>query len=224
MRQAGRFLWLPWATGRVTQNCAAKDSPLAYWEGTHDGYARLGIDATHSRSIVRLPEDHFLVLDFVTSAHEHRYRLHWLIAAFQHVWSEDLKIIVLATPCGTYQVRIGFDGDVSNVASTCVGMEKNSIRGWRAPYYNDRQPATSWDLSVTARAARFWTLFGPSECRVSTISSGENGGPALQVAAADWHATIEFQAEHGGVHGAGLPICCRLAGPAAAVASLDIAR
>src|SRR5204863_2497560 len=102
MRPISKFLWLPWAVGRVTENKQSVEGHLAYWQGEHDGYAPV----RHRRAILRLGEETWLVFDHVQGGTARKYRLHWLLAHSPHVWNQENGTLKLELPPGEYYVRI----------------------------------------------------------------------------------------------------------------------
>ncbi len=184
MERVRRFLWLPWATGRMQSHKRSAAGHLAYWEGEHDGYARLNVPALHRRVILRVGE-HWLVLDRVTSAAEHDYRLHWLLMDSPYDCDESKKRLTLKTPAGSYFVEVASSANES--ACSIVRAGESSPRGWRAPYYNYREPALSLALTARGSSLCFWTALGPEPCRV-TSSDDE-----LQLQTDQWLAKINLQ-------------------------------
>lgn len=181
MDRVGRFLWLPWVRGRALSHKRSGAGHLAYWEGEHDGYERLSVPVLHRRAILRFG-DHWLVLDRLTSVAEHEYRLHWLLMDAPYEWDERQRRLKLKTPEWSYYVQIASSSKES--VSTVVRADESSPRGWRAPYYNYREPALSLALTARASAVQFWTLFGPGRCEAT--SSDES----IDLQANQWQATI----------------------------------
>ncbi len=159
MERVRKFVWLPWARGRV--GYFNHSESLAYFEGVHDGYARLNSPVLHRRAIVRVGE-HWLVVDDLQSAAEHLYRLHWLLADMPYEWNPSQGALRLDTTAGPYYVQAAAL-DVGG-SHTIVRADATSPRGWRAPYYNYREPALSLALTARANAMRFISLFGPEPC------------------------------------------------------------
>jgi hypothetical protein len=184
MDRVGRFLWLPWTTGRVRSHKRSAAGHLAYWEGEHDGYARLNVPALHRRAIVRIGE-HWLVLDRVTSAAEHDYRLHWLLMDAAYDCDESKKRLTLKTPAGSYFVEVASAANDSSCS--IVRADESSPRGWRAPYYNYLEPALSFALTARGSSLSFWTAFGPEPCRV-TLNDDK-----VQMQTEKWQAKIDLQ-------------------------------
>ena len=183
MERVGRFLWLPWTRGRVRSHKRSRGGLLAYWEGEHDGYERLNAPALHRRAILRVG-DHWFVIDRVTSSAEHEYRLHWLLMDAPYEWDEGQRRLKLNTPEGSYYGQIASSSKES--VSTVVRADESSAHGWRAPYYNYREPALSLALTARASTIHFWTLFGPGRCE--TASSAES----IELQADQWRATINM--------------------------------
>jgi len=175
MDRATPFLWLPWLTGTVRRQATLPDRSIAYWEGAHDGYSRLSDPVGHRRAVVRIGPEHWLVLDDMLAEQPHDYRLHWLLADLPHNTSANdpnetkPTTIRLETRFGPYTVCAG-TFEASSIASL-VRADDYSPRGWRSPYYMDREPALSLAIQEEGSSAKFWTLFGPGSPDISCSSS-----------------------------------------------------
>jgi hypothetical protein len=183
MERAGRFLWLPWTRGRVLAHEQSAAGHLVYFEGEHDGYERLNVPAAHRRAILRVGE-HWLVLDRLTSAAEHEYRLHWLLMDAPFEWDESQNRLKLRTADGCYYIQIGSSS--KQTRSSMVRADESSPRGWRAAYYNYREPALSIDLASRASSVQFWSLFGPEPCLATSYDE------SIELQANQWRATINL--------------------------------
>jgi asparagine synthase (glutamine-hydrolysing) len=179
MERVGRFLWLPWTIGRVRSHEQSEAGHLAYFEGEHDGYERLNPPTLHRRAILRAGEQ-WLVVDRLTSAAEHECRLHWLLMDAPYEWDESESRLELGTAAGSYYVQMGSSAKASEFS--IVRAEESGPRGWRAPYYNYREPAVSLCLTTRAKTAQFWTVFGPEPCKVTI------GDDAFQLDGEGWSA------------------------------------
>jgi hypothetical protein len=189
MEMAGRFLWLPWLRGKVNARRCSAEGTLTYWEGEHDGYERLKSPVRHRRAIIRLPKEHWLVLDALASPREHAYRLHWLFPELAHEWDGEAGRLLLRTPAGPYHVRTGsfpYSGSLS-----LVRADDGSPRGWRAPYYGGREPAISVALLVHADSVYCWTLFGPGP------SSMTVDGRTMHAKGSGWRTLLLLQTDEG---------------------------
>jgi asparagine synthase (glutamine-hydrolysing) len=184
MERAGRFLWLPWLHARRRCQLRSQGGTLAYWEGEHDGYRRLRPAVRHRRAVVRLGDEHWLVLDRLESNGEHQYRLHWLVADYPARSLQDQGQLALSTPGGDYHLQMGSLGPARQYS--LVRADESSTRGWRSPYYCERQPALSWALQVAASSCWLWSLLGPEQCVVHLE------GGLLRVRAGSWQTGVQL--------------------------------
>jgi asparagine synthase (glutamine-hydrolysing) len=184
MNRAGKFLWLPWLRSRVRYCRKSAAGHLSYWEAEHDGYERLKFPVTHRRAILGLGDGRWLIVDALDSREDHLYRLHWLFPDLPYEWSERDMPLTLDTPSGLYCVRLGSSS--SNTTYSLVRADENSPRGWRSPYYNDREPALSMDATAQAKRQMFWTLFAPEDCRVIVSDF------SFEIDARKWRASINL--------------------------------
>ncbi len=198
MDRAGKFLWLPWLRSRVRCHERSEEGHLAYWEGEHNGYKRLREPAGHRRGVLRLGDGMWLILDALWSRGSHDYKLHWLFPDVPYSWEEAAGRLALSTPVGPYYAQMTtLQG---GGARSLVRADACSPRGWRAPYYNYREPALSVDLAARGSALIFWTLLGPEPCSVSVQ------GEEMTLEAERWMGTVRLgvkQSRHGlhGLHG-----------------------
>ncbi len=198
MERLGKFLWLPWARGQASQWLHSQAGHLAYFEGAHQGYARLKPAVRYRRAIARLGE-HWLVLDDLQSPAAHHYRLHWLLVDAPFECDETAcgrdetifggaatgRTIKLHTPAGLYYVQtMVFDGEADY---STVRADAASPRGWRAPYYQSREPALSLAIATTASAARFLSFFGPTPVLLKPEAS------LLHIENEGWQASVNLQ-------------------------------
>ena len=187
MDQAGKFLWLPWLHSSVNYQKRSRSENLAYWEGEHDGYQRIKQPVSQRRAILRLGDEWWLVSDALNSNGSHDYRLQWLLPDLLYEWEDGLRRIALKTPAGAYYIKIATS--TGNETCSVVKADQDSPRGWRAPYYHEREPALSVDAVTHAASQTFWTLFGPEP---GDIKLDEN---IAHVETEGWQATLRFQAE-----------------------------
>ncbi|MFZ5857966.1 MAG: alginate lyase family protein [Chloroflexota bacterium] len=173
-----RFTWGEWARGRVLKH----DERL--WQGEHDGYARFGVN--HTRSVISLDDDRWLIVDRLVGARPHRFSLQWLLNDFPivgrnaiptHVhesnWTttgKESNSFHLSHRTEKFQIRMGLLEGQSNFS--LVRGDENSTRGWRSRYYGQKEPALSVRLDADRADAVFWTFFGFDGDRVT--SSQEN--------------------------------------------------
>jgi UDP-N-acetylmuramyl pentapeptide phosphotransferase/UDP-N-acetylglucosamine-1-phosphate transferase len=158
MVHLSRFTWGNWAQGKVLQNGEVEGEWL--WQGEHDGYLRLNDPVKHSRKVVSLGGDRWLVVDKLLAAQPHEYCLQWLLA--------DQPYEVVDNPDG-YEVKLDVNGkalriviglNLSGEFSVARGDDE-STRGWQSSYYGEKHPALSVMLTAKAANTTFWTLFVP---------------------------------------------------------------
>lgn len=164
MDRVGKFLWFPWLQGNVYCKCRSLAGHLAYWEGGHDGYRRLPSPVDHHRGILQLGKESWLIMDRLSGSSVHRYRLHWLLRNCDYTWNQSIGLLTLRTEAGDYYIQTGVQP--RSGIYTLARADMDSPRGWRAPYYNNREPALSLDLSVNNFQVFFWTLFSPVLCHI----------------------------------------------------------
>jgi hypothetical protein len=75
---AGAFQWRHVADGRLLAWEAGE--AFAYFEGAHDGFARLADPVAHRRAVLFLPGLGWVVRDRIEAAGEHEVRVHWHLA------------------------------------------------------------------------------------------------------------------------------------------------
>ncbi|MBP1465742.1 heparinase II/III family protein [Candidatus Chloroploca sp. M-50] len=179
MDRVSRFLWLPWISGNVRQQRSSRQSELTYWEGEHSGYQRLASPVSHRRAIVGLGSGTWLVLDDLTGAARHTYRLHWLFDDLPYLSDLNAGRLELSTSNGSYIVQWGAFG--AEVASSLVRAGIDDARGWQAPYYLERTPAVSLAAVTDGSRVRYWTLFSALPLTIRTNSHGLHlSGPSLE--------------------------------------------
>jgi hypothetical protein len=121
------------------------------------------------------------------SAAEHEYRLHWLLMDAPYEWHEDERQLGLRTPAGPYYVQAGLPAQESRCSLVRAG--EGTPRGWRAPYYNYREPALSLELTARADSVYFHSVFGPEPCKLVW------GEDMVKVETDRWRASIAIGAD-----------------------------
>jgi asparagine synthase (glutamine-hydrolysing) len=191
MERTGTFLWFPWLRSWAHTHQQSPDGWFTYWQGAHNGYQRCQPPVHHRRGIVRLGDDHWLVLDALSSWGKHCYRLHWLFPDVPYVWEEGSGHLALDLPGSLYHVQLATLADQST--PSLIRADPDSPRGWRATYYNYREPALSLDMTKVADTVCFWTLFGPEKCQVEVEAT------TLHITTEGWHASVRLQLNTGEV-------------------------
>jgi hypothetical protein len=192
MTRAGRFLWLNWARAAMRSPQMSQRGRIAVWQGEHDGYRRLQPSVVHARCVCRIGEAHWLVVDRLTSAGPHDYRLHWLWCDAPYRFDEQAATVMLDTAAGPYHVRCGSVGHAAKLATSVVRADETSTRGWQAPYYGAKEPAVSFAAELRAENATLWTLLGPP---VESVLVEQQ---QIRIAAKTWRADVDIADERSG--------------------------
>ena len=164
MDRYGKFLWFPWTEASTIPVKRSEKGILIYWQGEHNGYKRLNSPAVHRRGILRLPREHWLILDSIICEGSHEFRLHWLLADYPYEWKEAERSLTLKTSEGSYFLRLG--APEGNSRASLERGSEDSARGWRCPQYYHKEPALSIDMTCGGKRVLFWSLFGPAFCKV----------------------------------------------------------
>lgn len=159
MDKFSRFTWSNWAKGEVLKE--TRLSGILIWQGKHDGYQRLGDPVSHTRTVMMLPGDSWLVIDRLNALENHNYDLHWLINDFPYDQDLEKNKITLWPKANSYQIKMGLLEERANFS--IVRASNHSTRGWRSSYYGAKEPAISLSLECTRPDATFWTYFGSAQ-------------------------------------------------------------
>ncbi|MBL8601292.1 MAG: alginate lyase family protein [Myxococcales bacterium] len=141
--------------------------------GSHDGFTREPEQLQHHRSVERLDDDLWVVIDTFRGPGAHTARLHWLGGPFDH--THDGFAMQLLTPEGPFSVR-AFAPSGSPLAATVVRGANDPPRGWVSRTYNAKSPAPSFVCERSGEAPALAML---------TVLSG--GAPvAVSVDGSEW--------------------------------------
>jgi hypothetical protein len=156
MNLVSRFTWINWAKGKVQKHT---DN---LWQGEHDGYKPV----RHTRTVMALEGDRWLVIDDLAANEPHHYTLHWLL--------NDVPFDLLTPPspaaeqnknslhlnyeASTYKIEIGMTNGEGKFS--ILRADPNSTYGWRSRYYGHKEPAISLLLEANRPNACFYTFFG----------------------------------------------------------------
>ncbi|MCZ6703266.1 MAG: alginate lyase family protein, partial [Ignavibacteria bacterium] len=182
MDKISSFLWLPWLKSKLLTSKISKSKLVEYWEGHHKGYCRIKSPVIHSRGIIRIGDEHWIILDRLSSKKKHGYRLHWLLQNYPYEWKDDEGQIVLKTRKGSFVVQIGVIEAKPNYS--LIKGDPESPRGWKSSYYYAKEPAISVDASVVGENRLFWTVLGPEGF---VIDSGQG---TLNLKTETWKSSI----------------------------------
>ena len=190
MERVSKFVWLPWIEGRARCYKMSAEGQMTYWEGEINGYHRLKPKVDYVRGILRLGENGWLVLDSLNCPVERDFRLHWLFPDLEHKVRDDSCLIFRFLDKREYHVQFGSIN--SPIEFSLVRADKESPRGWYAPYYFAREPALSGEIACRTSRVLFWTLFSEFEPKVRL----EDGCMRLSIESSDY--ALSFSAASAG--------------------------
>ena len=148
----GTFTWRHVA--RATPRTWVASRRFDFFEGAHDGYARLASPATHTRSVLFLKNDYWMVRDRVASAGTHRYDLHFHFAP-------DAKPETAAQNDGALSVREIGSGNAPGMELSAFGAGGawQHGDGWVSRCYRERVAAPVYSYSAEATGATEFVTF-----------------------------------------------------------------
>jgi asparagine synthase (glutamine-hydrolysing) len=120
---------------------------LAACAGEHYGYRRHPGGCVHTRSVVFLKDDLWVVVDHVTGSGRHATRLHWLGGDFPYAYDAGASRLTLETEAGKFFVQV-LDAAGQSIPGDVVAGQERPPRGWLSRYYGEKIAVPS--LAVTA--------------------------------------------------------------------------
>ena len=159
MKMVTRFTWTNWSHGKVLRD----DANLLQAE--HDGYRRLPDPVNHTRTVMTLGEDRWLVIDHLTGVKPHHYALYWLLCDGAYGVQElapgnGLWVAYPDSKLSDSKIMIQMGLLHGNGNFSVVRADSKSTRGWRSQYYGEKEPAISVMLETDQPSATFWSFFG----------------------------------------------------------------
>ena len=195
---AGTFNWQ--SVARVSARAWSSQSRFDYFEGTHDGYARLSSPATHERSILFLKDDYWIMRDRVETTGRHQYdlRFHFAADARPVIKSEEATEVLR-------EGAIRMPGlEVAAFGASGAWREEE---GWVSLCYGERSLAPVRVFSTEAEGALAFVTFlmprrvGQEAAQVSEMAA-ENG-LAFEVMREDERDVLMLLKSVGAVEAAG---------------------
>ena len=154
MIKGPRFRWFSMTKSRYLGRWGSADVEL--WAGEHYGYRRLGCKAVHRRTICRIGETNWLVVDDVLGSGEQGVELYWHFADSPSEFSDET--VSIQTPGGQADLTV-MSTDRNLSWQFGRGLDGGRRMGWRSLYYGQKRPTPS--LCVAAKGClpiRFVTL------------------------------------------------------------------
>ncbi len=147
-----------------------------YFEGSHDGYARLPEPAAHARSLLFLKDDYWIMRDRIMTGGSHRYDLRFHFAADARPTVETGSAAPLVR-----ESKIDNPGLDLTVFGKDGGQWR-SEEGWVSACYGQRSPAPVCVFSVEAEGAQEFVTF------LVPMKAGERVADKREIEAEDGRA------------------------------------
>src|SRR5207249_2722763 len=97
--------------------------------GAHYGYRRHPGSCVHTRSVLFLKDDLWVVVDQIAGAGRHGVRLHWLGGDFPHSYDADAGRLTMKTAAGDFGVQV-LDAGGDSLRGDVVAGQDLPPRGW----------------------------------------------------------------------------------------------
>jgi uncharacterized heparinase superfamily protein len=162
---AGPFSWQHIANARAHD--WTTHARFDYFEGAHDGYARLASPAEHERGVLFLKGDYWIMRDRVATTGAHDYALHFHFAPDVkpegQTHPEGARLVVHAAGRGAESSGAKSPGapalQVYTFAGDGGGGEWRERQGWVSTCYGARTPAPVRTFVATADGAQEFITF-----------------------------------------------------------------
>ncbi len=164
MRRAGRFLWVDWAQGAFIGRWKSQNGAIEVVIGEHHGYRRIGL--VHRRTIARIGDAHWLIVDDVIGSGLHGVSIGWTMPDFP--WK--LNAHGTSLDLGESEIEVSLEGQVGDtglyragalVAGNGVCANPN-LHGWRSMGYAVKEPALRlvkrFEASIPVRHCTWWSF------------------------------------------------------------------
>ena len=164
-----------------------------------DGYADLDGAATHTRTVVYIRNQYWVVLDHVDTDRPRTLTALWHFHPDCHVWLEGLS--AASTDLDKGNIRIVPAGDLEWHASIVAGQTEPEIQGWYSRIYNEKQPGPCavYTAAVDGPATFAWVLLpanGPVPTPESpTLAPAPDGATQLRMTLAGRTQTLTIPAQ-----------------------------
>ncbi|MCE5328012.1 MAG: heparinase II/III family protein [Planctomycetaceae bacterium] len=155
MIKGPRFQWQTLAQSRLLGRRGAGDVEI--WQGEHYGYRRLSPAVVHRRTLCRLGDQAWLVVDDLLGSGAVDAKLFWHLTCDGYDRHDD--VVYLQTPAGEVTLFTACSGAVE--CTMAQGQESSLRLGWQSLYYGRRTPALAMQLaSLDQLPLRYVTVVG----------------------------------------------------------------
>lgn len=164
MKRGPRFMWFNWTQSKEITFKIAVDKSIEIFQGEHYGYETTKSKITHRRTIIRIENHTWLVIDDLIGSGRHEATLQWLLNSVdgEIQSSGDGSMLNLTLGAKFHSNFWGVEGAKSSLITT---PEYQNTQGWWSPTYGILEPAVSFEVTgITEGPTRFATIFTFSDC------------------------------------------------------------
>lgn len=129
-----------------------------FFRGTHDGFMRLASPARHTRSVLFIKENYWIIRDRVETAGAHRYDLHFHFAAGCDPSIEETGVTVAEGETAAVRERAEGGAGLDLHTSGVAGAWRREA-GWVSEIYGARRAAPVCVFSADAEGSREMVSF-----------------------------------------------------------------
>jgi hypothetical protein len=138
MVKGSRFRWHSLVKSRRSVHQYHDDMEI--WQGEHYGYRRLPSHATHRRTVCRLGDSFWIVIDDILGQGKEKIELYWHLADYPIEKRENG--IVMQLPDGPMRMEF-FSSGVDMDVHVGKGEGMSLPLGWQSLYYGGKEPSPS---------------------------------------------------------------------------------
>ncbi len=170
MHRAGRFLWIDWAQGRLLGRWRTQNGEIEVLTGEHYGYRSV----IHRRSVARLGENLWLVVDDLLGQGVHNTSIGWTMPDYPWKPMDN----GLSLEMGASNIEMKLEGNVGRGGLYRAGVLEcgdevvpdPEVIGWKSIKYGVKAPClryvTRSEESLPVRRCTWWQLAGVNKDEV----------------------------------------------------------
>jgi uncharacterized heparinase superfamily protein len=140
-----------------------------YFQGAHDGYARLAAPTIHTRSVLFLKGEYWVIRDRIESAGFHQVAVHLRCAPGILAETDGDHVLTLTG------ADAECDGAALRIAAFAPGLALVRERQWVSPSYGVREPATAFALTTQGTGRQDVVMF------LVPCGRGTSVGPVAEI-------------------------------------------
>lgn len=192
MTRAGRFLWIDWAKAEIIGRWRSEGGSLEGIAAVHTGYQRDGI--IHQRTILRVGDDLWVVVDDLLGDSEHSAVLRWLLPDCPHkIAGSEVTLQLDDDPVRFIVESSNVSSRVRRAGKLQDGEGSDPRFGWHSSTYAVKDPAIHFEFEVRQKMPiRFVTTWLFNDARREDLQIdwrlSERGKAAI--------TGVRFQEEH----------------------------